>query len=214
MKKVMMSGLVIGLLFFGCGEEATGDKETGKDKTIENCVYTFNPVKSKLNWTAYKFLNKTGVGGAFTSFDVEGMTKGEDPKAIIESLSFSIPVSTTETNDPSRNETIQKHFFAQLENTQNITGKVVRLDENKEAVIEITMNGITKEIKGSYTLNDNKFIFGGEINVLNWEADAGLNALNEECKDLHTDIENGDTESKLWPDVSISFSTELSKSCN
>jgi hypothetical protein len=76
------------------------------------------------------------------------------------------------------------------------------------------MNDITNDVEGDYTLEDNVFTFNTEINVENWNAQAGINSLNEACKDLHTDVENGDTESKLWSEVTISFSTELTKKCD
>ncbi len=91
---------------------------------------------------------------------------------------------------------------------------MVSLNENGKAVLRVTMNDITNDVEGDYTLEDNVFTFNTEINVENWNAQAGIISLNEACKDLHTDLENGDTESKLWSDVTISFSTELTKKCD
>lgn len=215
-KTILFSGLIIGLLASSCGGDNAKDNEDAevKVKEVENCIYTFNANKSTLDWTAYKFLRKAGVGGTFTQLQVEGKKKGAVPKDIIESLSFSIPTSTVETNDLSRNKKIDSLFFDGLENTTMITGNVVSLGENGKATLKIKMNDVENEVIGDYTLDDNKFSFNTEITLNDWKAEKQLEALNIACKDLHTDVENGDTESKLWPDVTISFSTELTKMCD
>lgn len=215
-KTILFSGLLIGLLAASCGEqEANDDKESKVEvNEVENCIYMYNSAKTTLDWTAYKFLRKAGVGGTFTEIQVEGDTKGADPKAILESLSFSIPTSTIETNDVSRNKKIDSIFFNGLENTAMITGSVVSLGDDGKATLMIKMNDIEKEVTGDYTLEENKFSFDTEININDWNVQAQAEALNTACKDLHTDVENGDTESKLWPDVTISFSTELTKECD
>lgn len=215
-KTILFSGILIGLLTASCGgNDSNDDKGTKiKVKEVENCIYAFSADKSTLDWTAYKFIRKAGVGGTFTQLQVEGKKKGAIPKDIIESLSFSIPTSTVETNDVSRNKKIDSLFFDGLENTAMITGNVVSLGDNGKATIMIKMNNVEKEVIGDYTLDDNKFSFNTEITLDNWNAEKQLEALNIACKDLHTDVENGDTESRLWPDVTISFSTELIKECD
>lgn len=216
MKKYIYSTLVLAFFTVGCSE-GSSDKtknENQKIEAVENCVYSYNTAKTTLDWTAYKFLRKAGVGGTFMSLDVVGSDSSPDAQSLIESLSFSIPVNSIETNDQSRNKKVQELFFGNLELPELISGKVVSLNDNGIAVIEITMNGITNNVEGQYTLEDNSFTYTTEIDVLDWEATRGLEALNQACKDLHTDLENGDTESKLWPDVSISFKTVLDKTCD
>lgn len=213
MKNIYVIGIGISMLLASCGgsEEQT---EQQNETIVENCIYTYNPALTKLDWTAYKFLRKAGVGGTFTTINVEGEKSSANPKSIIESLSFSIPVNSVETNDPGRNKKIDSLFFGKLNNTALLSGKVVSLGENGKAILLVTMNDISNEVEGDYTLVDNLFTFNTEIDVNKWNAQSGIESLNEACKDLHTDVENGDTESKLWSDVTISFSTELTKKCN
>lgn len=215
-KTILFSGLLFGLLATSCGEQDVADNEDVKleVKEIQNCIYTFSAEKSTLDWTAYKFTRKAGVGGTFTQLQVDGKKKGAVPKDIIESLSFSIPTSTVETNDVSRNKKVDSLFFGGLEETALITGNVVSLGDNGKATMMIKMNNIENEVVGDYTLEGNKFSFNTEISINDWNAEKQLEALNIACKDLHTDLENGETESKLWPDVTISFSTELTKECD
>jgi hypothetical protein len=214
MRNIYLFGIGVSFIFASCdnGEDAT--LESTAQTKVENCIYTYNPAMTKLDWTAFKFLRKAGVPGTFTTINVNGTKSGGDPKSIIESLSFSIPVSSVETNDPGRNKKIDSLFFGKLNNTALLSGKVVSLGENGKAILLVTMNDISNEVEGDYTLNDNVFTFNTEINVERWNAQSGIKSLNEACKDLHTDVENGDTESKLWSEVTISFSTELSKKCD
>ena len=216
MKKYIYSLLVGSLFLTSCGEGEDNQAITNdhSDKKIENCIYTYNAAKSELNWTAYKFLNKTGVNGSFKTVNIDGSESSADPKSLISSLSFSIPVSSTETNDPSRNDKIIEFFFGKLTNTEVITGKVVKLGEDGVATLSIMMNEIEKEVQGQYILDKETFTFQTEINVEEWNASSGIESLNEACEELHTDVQNGDTESKLWSEVTISFKTELTKNCD
>lgn len=216
MKKYLFSTLFLALFTVGCSDETSEEKggENQEKEVVKNCMYSYNVAKTELDWTAYKFIRKAGVGGTFMNIEVDGGDANPDAQTLIESLSFSIPISSIETNNESRNKKIQEFFFGNLTTPELISGKVAELKGDSLAVLEIKMNEITKNVEGKYTLEDNVFTYATEINVLDWNAKQGLDALNKECEGLHTDVENGDTESKLWPDVTISFKTTLDKSCD
>lgn len=217
MKRTIFALALISTALVSCNSDQTDTDKEGEVevKEIQNCIYTYIPNNTDLRFTAYKFIRKAGVGGSFTAVQVEGELSGATAKGVIESLSFSIPTSTIETNNLDRNKKIDSLFFGNLIGTSMITGEVVELNESDQmATLKITMNEITKEVKGEYMLEDNKFNFAAEIDVNDWNAEKGLKALNEACYDLHTDVENGDTVSKLWPDVSIEFETILEKKCD
>lgn len=216
MKKYVYSALVLAFFTVSCSEGSaeSAKADNNEKQKVENCIYSYNPAKTQLDWTAYKFIRKAGVNGTFTNIEVDGDKSGSDVQSIIESLSFSIPISSIDTKDDSRNKKIQEFFFGNLASPELIAGKVVALKKDSVAVLEITMNEIARNVEGTYSLVDNVFNYSTEINVLDWNAKQGLDELNRECEGLHTDVENGDTESKLWPDVSISFKTTLDKKCN
>lgn len=200
-----------GLLMASC---ASNTEEVTQEEvhTEQACVYSFNHDETEISFTAYKFLNRTGVGGAFDEFLIEG-EESEDIFELIQSLKYEILVSGLDTKDPSRDGKITEFFFDEI-NTEFIYGKVVSLDDEGNATIEITMNDITNNVDGKYTLEGEHFSFEAEIDVLDWDAQAGIDALNEECHALHIDFENGDTESKLWSEVTINFSTKFNKVCD
>lgn len=202
-----------GLLAVSCANDTQEELVQEEIQTEESCLYSYNSEESKIGFTAYKFLNRTGVGGGFNDFVITGGEESDNALDVIRSLSFEIPISGLDTKDKSRDGKITTFFFDEI-NTELISGKVVSIDDAGNATIEITMNGITGNVDGKYTLEGEDFSFEAEIDVLNWDAQAGIDALNEECYELHIDFANGETESKLWSEVTLNFSTKLNKICD
>ena len=188
------------------GEETTAEKEQDQ---VEICQYSYNHGSTTLEWTAYKTNDKVGVPGGFNEIMVESETS-EDPIDVIESISFTINTSSVETNNEDRNGKVAEHFFGTI-NTEEITGSIKELKDDGNAVIEIYMNGIAFNIEGPYELDGSDFSFETSIDVVNWNALSGIEALNEVCKDLHT---GKDGVSKLWSEVTLSLSTSLSSDCD
>lgn len=173
------------------------------------CSYSYNKDQSTLEWTAFKFSEKSPVKGSFNDIKIGGLTKSDDPKKMIESLTFSIATNSVETQNEERNAKIASLFFKTI-HTENITGKVKSLGNDGKAIIVISMNKLSKDVEGSYTLEDGKFSFQATIDVLSWNASEGIQTLNTACKDLHT---GADGKSKLWSEVEIAFTTELMMEC-
>jgi hypothetical protein len=196
------------LVLIGCQSESTA--ESKKKETVKQCFYSYSSGSSVLEWTAFKFTEKTPVKGTFNTIDIEGLETSDDPKKLIESLSFEIATESVETQNPERNGKIAELFFGTIA-TPVINGKVRSLSNNGKATIEISMNNLKQDVVGDYTLDGSKFSFNAVIDVLKWNAGKGIETLNTACKDLHTGT---DGKSKLWSEVELSFTTELSSDCN
>ncbi|MGJ8661931.1 MAG: YceI family protein, partial [Bacteroidota bacterium] len=163
-----------------------------------------------MEWTAFKFTDKAPVKGTFTEINIDGTLESDDPMALLSSLRFSIPVTSVSSQNEDRDGKIVENFFGTI-NTKDLTGKVVNLGEDGMAVLGITMNGVTKNVNGKYTFENDKFDFSATIDVAMWDAMPGIKALNTICKDLHT---GADGVSKLWSEVDLSFSTTLKSDCD
>lgn len=204
MKKIsLFSAFVVSVLVLGSCSSSSEEKAP----KVKQGMYSYNNETSILEWTAFKFTERKGVKGTFNDFTINGLKEAADSKELLESLSFSIPIASTETNDPGRNEKIIKYFFNMIK-TETLTGKLVKLNDDKTADLEITMNGISKNVKGTYTLNDTQFGFTAMIDVLNWKGGEGIAALNAQCIENHT---GPDGILKLWSEVDLSFTTTLNK---
>lgn len=197
-------------LFIGlsaCKGDSESTEETPAKETA--CFYSYNSEMTVLEWTAFKFTEKAPVKGTFNEIKIEGIERSDDPKKLIESLKFTIPTASVETQNEERNGKIAKLFFGTI-GTENITGKVKNLSDNGKATIEIEMNKMKEDVIGDYTLEGGKFTFSATIDVMKWDGQPGINALNTACKDLHTGT---DGKSKLWSEIELSFTTELLSDC-
>ena len=224
----MLPLMLAASLLSSCGGDNSSTQIKSKEKTEfvednaeetlkenDGCIYFFDEKKYKLYWTAYKFLSKASVNGTFKEIVFSGEMTHKNPKELIESLSFTIPVNQIESGDDRRNQKIIDFFFGSLNNSLELSGRVKSLSDNGKATIELSMNGLTKDLIGDYKLIGNKFNYTAEMDVTNWGAQKGIQRLSKECEDYLTDLSNDETESKLWSDVSIDFELVMgTTNCN
>lgn len=185
------------------------ESEATEQEQQTSCFYSYNESASELVWTAYKTNDKVAVPGSFDKITVSS-EKAEDPKDVLESIEFTIETGSVNTNNADRDAKISKHFFETFM-TQEIKGKFRSLREDGKAVISLVMHGIELDIEGEYSLVGKEFTFKSSIDVSKWNGMEAINALNTECKDLHT---GADGESKLWSEVGLSFKTTLNSDCD
>lgn len=215
MNKKTLYTIALSLLFFAScgsgGEETVSEEGTGagQQESQESCMYRYNEGTSKLTWTGYKTSDKKGVPGSFNEITVSS-EQNEDPKKVIESISFSIKTSSVETNDESRNEKIATLFFDVM-NTPFIEGKIKELKEDGTAVFVITMNDITLDVEGKYKIEGPKFKWSTDIDVSAWNGLMAVESLNNACKELHT---GEDGISKTWSEVKLDLDLELLSDCD
>lgn len=171
-------------------------------------MFLYQNDSTNVKWTAYKTTEKVGVGGQFTSITVSNVIAAENPLDVVKEAKFTIPVLATVTGNEQRDNRIIKYFFEILDKTQNITGQMKSLNEDGTGTIAIMFNGIEKELPITYTLNGLKIEVKGTMDLALWNAQKGIDALNEECKVLHA---GADGITKLWPTVDIVISTVLKK---
>lgn len=209
MKKGIIYSLAIAgtMVFASCGGEV---EEVMDDKPLEICFYTYDNATTEFAWTAYKTTEKVAVGGTFNVIDITSDSSSDDAAALIESMKFSIETASVNSANEERDGKIADLFFGTL-NTASIDGRVKMLKDNGKAVIEISMNSVKADIEGDYTLVDGKFTFNTSVEMSIWNAMNGIETLNEACNDLHT---GEDGVSKLWSEVALSFSTQLTSDCD
>lgn len=203
---IYLTFLTVALTLVSCGAD---QESTTEEKQEPLCFYSFNDESFDFEWTAFKTSSKIGVPGSFNEITITA-DESEDPIEVIESMSFTMKTATVETNNEERDGKIAEHFFNTI-NTPEITGNVVEVFDDGTAKIKVTMNTISFVVKGDYTFENNRFTFTSSIDVSNWNAMAGIEALNTVCKDLHT---GDDGVSKLWSEVALKFSTKLVSDCD
>lgn len=216
MKKVFLklSVAALALSMVSCGNQQKSSNEKTTQKEADNGssaakekAFKFNQESTKIGWTAYKTTEKIGVSGNFQEISVDGLKESSQPLEVFENASFTIPVNTVFSGNQERDMRIKKFFFGKLAETTEIKGSVKSMDaKNNKAIIELGMNEISREVPFDIVVKDNHVALEGVLDVNAFNAQAAVEALNEECKELHA---GSDGISKLWPDVKIEISTVL-----
>jgi hypothetical protein len=209
MKTIYASTLFILLFIVGsCGETSEAESDSTTNGGNEKCTYTYNSGSTNLKWTSYKYTSREPVAGTFNSIKVES-SPGNSVKEVVESIEFSIATESVETENVDRNGKIAKLFFAFM-STPIISGNISSLSDDGKAKVNISMNNMTREIEGNYSIDGTAFTFEAEIDVVNWEGGAAIQSLNDACKELH---DGGDGVSKLWSEVSLLLEMDLLSEC-
>ncbi|MFT6137975.1 MAG: hypothetical protein ACJAUJ_001065 [Salibacteraceae bacterium] len=209
---------VSALALAACGSEG-GKEETKTEKkevklAEQACNYSYNADGVTASWTAFKFTEKSGVGGKFDSVIVTTMGSVDSPEKMLGGLTFNIPISSTNTNNSDRDMKIVESFFGTLINTEMISGSIMSMKGNSEegtAMVSLSMNDSTFQQEVSYKIEGAQVSLMGTIDVGNWDGNAAIAALNKVCDDLH---KGEDGISKLWPTVDISIVALLNSDCN
>lgn len=193
MKKNVMAFMLLALVSVGCKKETvkptTDASELQEVPLTEKASYEY-----KLEWTAFKTPEKTGVKGTFDGITLNGIKDTGSVEQDLKDATFSIETSTVNTTDPMRDAKLKDGFFA-LMTGGTITGKFVDFKEGK-AIIELTMNGVTVEKHWEYTAKEQAIDIKGSIDILkDFKGDKPFAQLHELCKDLH--------EGKTWTDVDV-----------
>ena len=197
MKKSLLALALVGAFAISCGEK----KETNTvDQTTETTADQVEAPVAKeltytLEWTAFKTPNKVGVKGTFTDIKLnEVKAEAATLEEALKGANFVVVTSTVSTNDAGRDEKLKGEFFAKM--VGNINGFFGEFKDGK-VLVNLTMNGISKEKEFTYTVDGDALKLNGSIDIIaDFTAQSAFDSLHAACKDLH--------EGKTWSDVEIS----------
>ena len=195
MKKFYVLSLILLIMVF----VSSCKKSEKKEVSLIEKKYSIIADSTKINWTAYKTTAKVPVNGQFKEITIENAKKDTTALGALNGLKFKIPVSSLITNDTIRDKKLIAYFFGEMKNSSVITG-TVHINNENASTVDLTLNGITRELPIAHIVADNKVTIIGNMELDNWQAKAALEALNLVCKDLHT---GDDGITKTWSDVKI-----------
>lgn len=170
--------------------------------------YQLAPDSVKVEWTAYKFTEKTAVKGHLRAAiaHVNGTPKSVDE--MLTKTSFEVDALSVDTQNPVRDTTLRDNFFKLMKDTK-ITGRIVSVTGNT-VMVKMTMNGITKDIKFRLRRGDSVLSATASIDILDFAMNDSFNKIQEACEILH---KGADSKSKTWSTVDLSVSATLSSDC-
>lgn len=162
---------------------------------------------AKVSWTAYKTPLKAGVGGALDKVEITGKTKGDGVSQIVKGITLNIEanVKSVNTKNKARDIKIANFFFGTMEGGSKIVAKGKDMVKDKKIVIDLTMNGVTKEAQLKYSFKKGILVAEGVIDVLDWAMNDELKAINKACFAKH--------EGKTWSDVAIKLEAKFNSDC-
>ena len=214
--KIFLSASIISaLILSSCGGSEKTETTEEKPTTEETCFYSYNQTSgAQVRWTAFKTTEKVPVGGQFNQANVTVGEKSTKITDVLKTVKFNIPTSSTNTANEARDEKIVTSFFGAMDATDIIIGHVKdATGDNKTGtcVFYLTLNNIEKETTLNYTLEDAKLTLSGEIDLLDFNAEAAVESLNKVCEALH---KGTDGVSKTWSVVELEIETTLNKDCH
>jgi YceI-like domain len=201
MKKLSLISflLIVTVTIFSCKQhEKKVTKQLEKSFSVEAKSTT-------INWIAYKTTKKLPVKGQFKKVTIENTKNASTTLEALNGLKFNIPVSSLFTNDTIRDGKLKKFFFGTMKNTNSISG-TLSMNSETSGLVELTMNGISKALPITCTINNQMVKIEAQMNLDNWQTQLAIEALNIACKDLHT---GDDGISKTWNEVKIEVVTNL-----
>jgi hypothetical protein len=201
---ISLSLILFSFLFvISCKKESKAEDKAEIKVEKKQFPFSLHNATNTINWVAYKTTEKIPVKGTFKKVNITSGGEGLTAKEAINNVSFSVPVSSIFTSDSSRDFKIKKHFFAVMDKTELLSGKLV-LENDSIGYSDITMNGVTKKLPFTYTLNGKSFVFQSTMKISDWKAEKALDSLNMVCKDLH---KGADGVSKTWDEVAIEITS-------
>jgi len=207
MKKKLIILIFGTVLLISCNSNETNTEQLAEE--VKPCLYNYDAASTSVKWTAFKFTEKTAVGGIFEKVNVLISAPAEDLFNTLTGASFTIPIETINSANEERDGKIKTHFFGAMASTDVISGIIKSINETS-ANIELTMNGISKDYEGNVSVNGEKIGFNATIDLNDFEASHAIDSLNVVCNDLH---KGADGISKLWSEIYINVETTLVKEC-
>ncbi len=180
-----------------------------------DCTFSIATDAVKMEWTAFKFTDKTGVTGTFTKTTLAGPTSADSFTALATGLTMSIDAASIESNNPARNLTIREFFFEKFVPDPIIRGHATALrgdEKNGTIDIETTMNGVSRSVPFAYTIGaDNAVEAKASIDMLDFKLEKAHASIHQTCEEQHR---GPDGVSKTWTTVELALRGRFTKTCS
>lgn len=183
------------------------------------CKYEVVRETTKIGWTAFKTMKKVAVKGEMPGFSLKPSKKGakyDSISGLMNKVEAEIDSTKVSTGNPTRDETLAKHFFAQMKGliikAEFEDAKASATDPNSgTAMLEIKMNGQRQKVPATWKyVSSDGLEAHAVIDVLKFHGDKAMAELNKACVDLH---KGEDGVSKTWSEVEVHLWAKLKEHC-
>jgi polyisoprenoid-binding protein YceI len=170
--------------------------------TLLSAQCYYNATDVEVDWKAYKTPAKIGVKGTFDTIKLLAPQQTTQ-MGLLENASLKLDTHSINSKNSARDAKLVKFFF-QVQNVNTIDAKIISVSK-KEALVAITMNGITKNIPMKLDFDKDEIEAEGTIDLGDFAMLPSLHSINKACFDLH--------KGKTWQDVSIEFEIKTHRNC-
>lgn len=178
------------------------------------CQYSADAKDIALQWTGFKFTEKTPVKGKFTQVKLDGKTSAKSLVELMKNWTADIDASSVESNDPVRNKNLKESFFAKFAPASQIhatTIKAVGTEVKGVLTVQIKMNGVTRNVPFTYTATPEGAVEAkGSIDLMDYSLKSAVDSLHTTCQTQHT---GKDGVSKTWSQVDLLLTGKFEKKC-
>ncbi|MEM7182629.1 MAG: YceI family protein [Spirochaetota bacterium] len=178
--------------------------------SAKDCWYYYNPSKTKLEWRAFRFLEKQAIRGTFYTIKVDARKQYSTSYDLLADLKFKVYTQSIFTADKQRDERIYKHFFAKLRSGKWFKGSFSNISDNT-ATLSLNFNQQSQKIPITYQKDGQGNIkFAFTIDLLDW----GTTKVFKQFRTLYYQYllsKNGTP--FLWSQVEVYAHTKLDKRC-
>lgn len=203
------------LLLAACGAEAPPPAPAAPPPppappAPPTCTYTADAAAVTVGWKAFKFTERTGVAGGFSAVSILDAKPAPEAQAALNGLRFEIATAAVDSKNPDRDKKIAEQLFGTMKDTAVLTGSLAVTGPDA-GTLTVTMNGVSHPVPVKLAAGPGDSLqLSGALDLTTWGAGPAVDALNKVCEDLH---KGADGVSKLWPDVEISATVPLQKTC-
>lgn len=183
-----------------------------------DCGVRLDPGSVRVEWTAFKTMQKLAVKGAFTEVDFLGeLQDSKGLSTFLSQLEAEIRVKSEDlirTGNPGRDLTLFQHFFKDFKKGALIHGAISAVkagDREGGFVLMLSMNGRKRSVPMRYTWSkEGIFEATGNLDVLDFGLSKALADLHQTCEVLHR---GPDGVSKTWPGVELRLGARILEDC-
>ena len=170
--------------------------------------FLVEPTTITVNWTGFKTTSKIPVKGEFKTVEISNIKEAPTAVKALDGSKFKIPVSSIYSGDDDRDGKLKTLFFGVMDATVSLTG-TLNLNQDGTGAVDLSMNGVSKEIPITYTVEDQLVEFSGTLDILDdFKAQTALESISKACFELH---KGPDLISKTWSEVTIGAAVYLKK---
>jgi len=176
-----------------------------------DCLYFTEQNAGQLEWTAFKFTEKTPVKGKFTNYKITSKPN-KDPMKLLRTVEIEVDGLRIDSGDASRDSNLHRGFFSLLRKHAKIKGKLKQIPNKSEgkATLELEMNGKKKVFMVPFEKGDSEIVFTGAITAKDFGLEKALENIHRMCEALHT---GGDGTPRTWEDFEFKFTLPWKSKC-